>query len=197
MSFVEANKYFSISDILMSEERVSSEVQVLLPNLGFLSTSTQKEHLEPGSKLEIPIWLAASLSANRTPIISCELPKIYKESYREILEADSCTVELNKWNQYYYEFGLQLPSVVREDTQALPEFLLEVFKSRFRLIMDCEQSTFCGPMLSTQLTILEKKLLQQGNHGKMQLLNWLTKGFKQIKTSDVVKNIRKRKRMHF
>lgn len=34
-----------------------------------------------------------------------ELPKIYKESYREILSADSCTVDMHKLGHYFYELG--------------------------------------------------------------------------------------------
>ncbi|KAL7297982.1 hypothetical protein TKK_0008993 [Trichogramma kaykai] len=195
MSLIQPNQYFSIKDILVTEERVSSEVRQPMPNLGFLCSSSKKEHLDPGSKLDIPVWLASSLSSKHKSIVSCELPRFYKDSYKEILHADACAVELNKWNQYFYELGLILPPIVKDDNQQIPELLLEVFKSRFRLIMDCEQSVFGAHSIQVQLTALEKQLLKQGNQGKMLLINWLNKGVKHIQTSDVVDNLRKRKRM--
>lgn len=55
--------------------------------------------------MEIPLWLSESLYSRRPPLISVELPKLYKEAYREILSADACTVDLHKLGQYFYEFG--------------------------------------------------------------------------------------------
>lgn len=55
--------------------------------------------------MEIPLWLAESLYSRRPPLVSVELPKIYKDSYREILNADACTVDMHKLSQYFYEFG--------------------------------------------------------------------------------------------
>lgn len=181
---------------MVTEERIQSEIQQLLPNLGFLSTASKENDLKPRTKLEIPLWLADSMSRNRVPIITCEIPKIYKDSYKDILHAEACAVGLSKWNQYFYELGLKLPQTNSEEVQKIPEFLLEVFKSRFRLIMDWEQNPFCTPAQRGQLPMLEKALLTQGNHARVQLLNWLNRGVKSIETSDVLHNIRKRKRMN-
>lgn len=193
------NSYFSISDILMTEERIQSEIQQPMPNLGFLCASSKTNDLEKNTKLDIPLWLAESLYKQglkkRIMLVTCENPKIFKDSYREILHADACAVELNKWNPYYYELGLQLPMMSNSESQRLSEFLLEVFQERFRIIMDWQQDPFSTPAQRSQLTSLEKKLLLEGNNGRKQLLNWLNKGVKQIKTSEVLNNIRKRKRL--
>lgn len=55
--------------------------------------------------MEIPLWLAESLHARRPPLVSVDLPKVYKDAYREILNADACTVDMHKLGQYFYEFG--------------------------------------------------------------------------------------------
>lgn len=51
------------------------------------------------------MWLAEHLSAGRHPIIAVDLPRIYKEGYREILKADACAVDLYKLGLYFYEHG--------------------------------------------------------------------------------------------
>ena len=195
MSLLESDSYFSITDILVSEERIQCEIQQILPNLGFLSPAAKDGDLKPGQKLDLPLWLASALSTKREVFVACETPKIYRDSYREILQADACAVELNKLNHHYYELGLQLPQLSEDERRKLPEFLLDVFKSRFRIIMDSEQNPFSVVTMRGQLSVLERKLLGQGTIGRQQLLNWLNKGVKNIKTSNVLSNIRKRKRM--
>ncbi|XP_011495685.1 PREDICTED: DNA replication complex GINS protein PSF3 isoform X2 [Ceratosolen solmsi marchali] len=181
--------------ISITEERIQAEFEQSLPNLGYLCASSKKDDIAPKTKLDIPLWLADALCRRGESIINWEIPKIFKDSYKEILEADACSVELCKWNQYFYELGLRLPRTTTDDNHKLAEFLLEVFKSRFRIIMDSEQNPFSTPLLRGQLSTLEKKLLVQGNSGKLQLLTWLNKGVKHIETSDVIDNIRKRKRL--
>lgn len=73
--------------------------------LGFLDPSAADNDLKAGTNVEIPLWLAESLYSRRPPLVSVELPKIYKDSYREILNADACTVDMHKLNQHFYELG--------------------------------------------------------------------------------------------
>lgn len=72
---------------------------------GFLDPSSTEEDLKAGSSLEIPLWLAESIYSRRPPLVSVDLPKVYKDAYREILNADACTVDLHKLGQHFYEFG--------------------------------------------------------------------------------------------
>lgn len=51
------------------------------------------------------MWLAESLSSRRPPLVTVDLPKVYKETYREIFNADACTVDMHKLAQYFYELG--------------------------------------------------------------------------------------------
>lgn len=74
-------------------------------NTGFLDPSSTEIDLKTGSNLEIPLWLAESLYTRRPPLVNIDLPKIYKDAYREILNADACTVDMHKLGHYFYEFG--------------------------------------------------------------------------------------------
>lgn len=51
------------------------------------------------------MWLVLSLSSGRQPLVAPELPKVYKEAYREILKADACAVDLHKFGLFFYELG--------------------------------------------------------------------------------------------
>lgn len=72
---------------------------------GFLDPSATEDDLKAGTIVEIPLWLSESLYSRRPPLVSVDLPKIYKDSYREILNADACTVDMHKLSQYFYELG--------------------------------------------------------------------------------------------
>ncbi|KAG6451174.1 hypothetical protein O3G_MSEX006988 [Manduca sexta] len=102
---MENTSYLSIQDILVTNEKVPCKFLHDLPKMGFLDPSATEEDLKAGTHLDIPLWLAESLYSRRPPLISVELPKIYKESYREILGADACTVDMHKLGKYFYEMG--------------------------------------------------------------------------------------------
>ncbi|KAF7996266.1 hypothetical protein HCN44_001898 [Aphidius gifuensis] len=115
--------YFSINDILATEERILCTIEITLPRLGFLDVSTDEEDLKKGTKLEFPFWLAQTMGCRRTPIVSIEIPKYYKEGYREILEADACAVTLSRWNPCYYELGMLLNQFTNAETEKIPASL--------------------------------------------------------------------------
>lgn len=126
------SNYLSISDILVSNEKVPCKFLHDLPKMGrssyvffisyitlwtiyfifywfffkgFLDPAATEDDLKSGTNVEIPLWLAESLYSRRPPLVNVDLPKIYKEAYREILNADACTVDLHKLGQYFYELG--------------------------------------------------------------------------------------------
>ncbi|KYQ46605.1 DNA replication complex GINS protein PSF3 [Trachymyrmex zeteki] len=189
--------YFSLTDILCTEERISCKVEVTLPRLGFLDLSSESEDLKPGAKLELPLWLAQPLNKVRESIVSVDIPKTYKEGYREILLADACTVVLNKWNPYYYELGICLRKFNNRDCEMIIDSLLLTFRSRFRLIMDWAQNPVSDPMQNSLLPRLERDLFLTGRKAKLQLNEWLRKGSCIIETSQSAVNLKKRKRMDY
>ncbi|XP_046833026.1 DNA replication complex GINS protein PSF3 [Vespa crabro] len=189
--------YFSINDILATEERILCTIDVTLPGLGFLDISNNSDDLKQGTKLEFPIWLTHPLNIIQGSLINIELPKVYKDSYREILQADACAVSLSKWNPHFYEVGMYLRTFNIRESEKLTENLLETFKCRFRLIMDWAQNPISDLTLGSQLPRLEKDLFLISRKAKVQLNEWLKKGTGIIETSEVAANLKKRKRTDY
>ncbi|KAA0202096.1 hypothetical protein HAZT_HAZT003098 [Hyalella azteca] len=75
--------YFSVEDILASQDRVPCKFEVTVKGLGYLDASSGNEDILPGSKIELPCWMARPLcSSKRLPIVSAQLPVNYRERYR-------------------------------------------------------------------------------------------------------------------
>lgn len=73
-----------------------------------MDPSSDNENLTAGTVIELPFWLADALSSKRPPLVTIEVPKVYKEAYREILKADASAVDLHKLGMFYYDFGCYL-----------------------------------------------------------------------------------------
>ena len=82
-------------------------ILIFLPT-GYLDPSTGSKDLLPGTKLELPLWVAKFLAGHRKRLATVELPKQYGNSQRQILEADATVVDLQKLGPNYYRLGLQL-----------------------------------------------------------------------------------------
>ena len=52
--------------------------------LGYLNPSSDSDTLEIGVKLDLPLWLAKGLCSQKRHLISIDLPKQFKESYRYV-----------------------------------------------------------------------------------------------------------------
>jgi len=72
---------------------------------GYLSPGSESEHILPGSRLELPLWMAQSLSSRRRHIATVEVPRPYRSGHRKILDADAAVVDLHKFCPYYYSVG--------------------------------------------------------------------------------------------
>lgn len=185
--------YFSIEDILVTQERIPSKFLVNIPKLGKLNPSAEENDIKQGTTLDLPLWLADPLSFERHPLISIELPRIYKEAYREILKADATAVDLHKLGLYFYELGLY---VKRLDPRGEVErVLLHTFRSRFRQLMDFTDTVVCDPIKQNRLDMLERLLFQMGHFGRMQLNSWLNNSEMRLEAASMVVNHKKRKRI--
>lgn len=189
--------YFSVEDILCSEERLSCRIEKELPGLGFLDPSSEAEDLKPGTSMELPVWLAQPMNMTQPPVLAADVPKIYKEGYREILEAGATSIVLSKWSPFYYELGMHLRRLRNRDAEKITESLLQTFKSRFRLVMDWAQNPVSDPMIGQQLPRLERDLFHIGRKSKLRLNEWLRSGTGSIAASEVAANLKKRKRVDY
>ena len=118
--------YFDVDDILATQERVPCQIELQIHNLGFLDTSSESEHIQPGVKLEFPLWLAKELCSRRRKIVSVDMPKAFKEGYRQILRADANVVDLHKLGPYFYKFGVKLLHFDNDDNPQIAKCLQEV-----------------------------------------------------------------------
>ncbi|XP_050305991.1 DNA replication complex GINS protein PSF3 [Anthonomus grandis grandis] len=185
--------YYSIEDILATQERTPCKFLQEVPRMGKLNPSTEEKDLKAGTELELPIWLVSEISTGRQPVVAPELPKIYKEAYREILKADASAVDLHKFNLYFYEFGSKIKHFDKKGD--VHDILLHTFITRFRLIMDLAHNTESDPTIQQKLDMLERKLFKEANVAKTKLNTWLLESGVELKAGNMVTNHRKRKRV--
>ncbi|CAH0713232.1 unnamed protein product, partial [Brenthis ino] len=188
MSF---SNYLSITDILVTNEKVPCKFLHDLPKMGFLDPSASEDDLKIGTNLEIPLWLAESLYIRRPPLVSVELPKIYKETYREILNADSCTVDMHKLGQHFYELGCYIAKYdIKGDVAST---LVNTFRQRFKMILAASVATDSISALQP-LSASERDRTEAAVVTEKALSGWLKRGDCPLTTANMVANHRKRKR---
>ena len=93
---------------------------------GYLDQSSDDDTLQPGTKLELPFWLARSLCSRRRHIVSVELPRTYREGYRQVFKADPNVVDLHKLGPYFYGFGSHLLSFQHPESADVANTLVQV-----------------------------------------------------------------------
>ncbi|KAM6430812.1 DNA replication complex GINS protein PSF3 isoform 1-T1 [Liasis olivaceus] len=188
--------FLSLADILMSQERLPCRTEVAWPRLAAVlaGAAAPDKALPEGSELEIPLWLAKGLYDKRR-VLSVELPKIYKESWRTVFNADANVVDLHKLGPYYYGFGSQLLNFDSPENMELAQSILQTFIGRFRHIMDSSQNTFNEDTsaLVTRLDELERALFQTGQKGLHDFQCWEMGQAAQITVSSLIQNYKKRK----
>ena len=118
--------YFEVNDILISQEKISCTFETQVKNLGFLDHGSDNEHIEPATKMELPFWLAKELCARQRRIISVEIPKVYRETYRQIFEADATAVDLHRLGPYFYSIGVKLLEFDNAENPRIAETLMMV-----------------------------------------------------------------------
>ncbi|XP_048372184.1 DNA replication complex GINS protein PSF3 [Sphaerodactylus townsendi] len=190
--------FLSLGDILMSQERLPCRAETVLPRLAAVLGKTGPSPLAAvpeGTKLEIPLWLAKGLYDNKRRIISVELPKIYKESWRTVFSADANVIDLHKLGPFYYGFGSQLLNFNSTENAEIAQAILQTFIDRFRRIMDSSQNAYNEDTsaLVARLDELERVLFQVGQKGLNDFQSWEMGRASQITASSLVQNYRKRK----
>ncbi|XP_022345685.1 DNA replication complex GINS protein PSF3-like [Crassostrea virginica] len=191
------SSYFDINDILSTQQRLPCKVEMTIYRLGYLDTSSESEHLQPGTKLELPYWMARALCSRKRHIVSVDMPKQYKEGYREIFTADPTVVDLHKLGPYFYTYGGQLLRFDLPETADVAKSLLQTFQGRLRKIMDSSQNCYNEDTtkLVEKLDESERILFKEGQKALNDFQSWETRKTEKLKTSEMVKNHRKRKRV--
>ncbi|XP_076069376.1 DNA replication complex GINS protein Psf3 [Oratosquilla oratoria] len=187
--------YFSIEDILASQERVPCKYEVTVYGLGSLDPSNASPNLEAGSRMELPCWLARELCSSRRHIVSAQLPTSYKEKYREILRADANVVDLHKLGPHFYEFGRHLLPLSGPEGADLHGLLIDTLRHRFRKVMDASQNAMVEDVggLTSKLDEMEKGLFKAGQKSFYDHQQWLRRQTHILRTSAMVEQHNKRK----
>ena len=118
--------YWSIDDILAGDAKVLCKFELPVYRLGHLVPGTGDENIAAGTKMELPCWLARVLCSRKRQIVSVELPKAYKDTFREIIRADANVINFQKLGPYYYSSGVKLLGFGLQETDALSRALVEV-----------------------------------------------------------------------
>ena len=171
-----APNYFSIDDILASQERVPCRVETDLPNLGFLDPGSDSVTLARATRLELPLWMVEGLTANQARnYVSVDVPKTFREVFREIMSADPLVVDLHKLGPYYYEFARHLMKLSAAEGEAIGDSIRATFKTRFREIMDASQnaSEVDTMKVTVKMDELERVLYSEGQRTKRGMEDWL------------------------
>lgn len=188
--------YYDIDDILATQGRIPCKLEARVYNLGFLDPSSEGSDLQAGSKLELPFWLAKELCNRRRKIVSVDIPKAYKDGYREIFKADASVVDLHRLGPYFYEFGTKLLLFDFEENSQMASSMQETFMKRFRKIMDSSQNAANEDtsLLTNKLEHIERQVFTAGRKGVKEFLQWEAGRTSKLTTSENVVNHKKRKR---
>ncbi|KAM3870707.1 DNA replication complex GINS protein PSF3 [Diretmus argenteus] len=187
--------FFSLDDILLSHERLPSRTECAFPRLGFLERSSDTRDIPEGTKMELPLWLAKGLYERKRRVVSVELPKVYKEGWRTVFNADPTVVDLHKMGPYYYGLGSQLLHFDSPENPDIAQALLQTFIGRFRRTMDSSQNAYNEDTsaLVGRLDWLERALFRSGQSGLNGFQSWERGQASHLTASSLVVNYRKRK----
>lgn len=167
------SRYFSVDDILASEERVPFQFQVKGAGLGHLDPSQGKKDIDESETVELPLWLAEPLHVGRIGLI--DLPRSYSSRVRDQLLADPTAVRLRDYSPFYYETGLRLADQCSgEDAQRLPSSIKATLASRVSWIVSRAQYSLNADVSQfvDALTNLEQQLFWQGYAFVRDKLAW-------------------------
>ncbi|CAN9499512.1 unnamed protein product [Ophioblennius macclurei] len=187
--------YLSLDDILLSQERLPARTECAFPRLGFLEKSADSQDIPEGTKMELPLWLSKGLYERKRRVLSVELPKVYREGWRTVFNADPAVVDLHKMGPYYYGLGSQMLHFDSPENTEIAQTLLQTFIGRFRRTMDSSQNAYNEDTsaIVERLDCLEKELFKSGQSGLNGFQSWEKGRTSQITASSLVLNYRKRK----
>lgn len=189
--------FLSCEDISAQTQRVSCCFVRDVRGIGFLDPSSDGPDVLANTKLELPLWLARVLFARK--LIEIEIPKGYTDTYREILDADACVVDLHKLGPDYYRVGQHLLSLGVKDGPEIASSLVSAFHQRFHLILDYAMN--CTPDTQTemlkfqsQLDNSELRLLHSGRKEADSFKQWENRTCEKMRANEMVSTLNKKKK---
>uniref|UniRef100_A0A915HS97 DNA replication complex GINS protein PSF3 n=1 Tax=Romanomermis culicivorax TaxID=13658 RepID=A0A915HS97_ROMCU len=146
---------------------------------GIFDVAHDRNDIAAGTKLDLPCWLAQSLSTSRHRTVTVEIPKIYRLLHRNILQADAQIVCLPKFSLHYYDFGLHMLQFAGPESRQIFETLLQTFTSRFRMLMD-KSNNFDFEEKLVHLDKSEKTIYDSARKCAIDFSDWRTRKMEKI-----------------
>jgi GINS complex protein len=125
-------RHLNIDLILSEDERIPCKFLVEGKNLGHLDSSNMENDLADGARVELPLWLAKSLSELK--MVELELPKHYGSKMRDAIMAGAAPINLKDFSHYYFDVGLQL-SKIKQDLDLQRSLRAAFSGDRFRNLL--------------------------------------------------------------
>ncbi|ONI24612.1 hypothetical protein PRUPE_2G249700 [Prunus persica] len=129
-SFLKMASYYDIDDILVEEQRVPVVFQQAVNGVD-IDPSAETHCVEPGSKVELPYWLAHELHLRK--VAKMKVPACFNQRTKLELGADGASVDLRSRCLYFYEFGCKIAPLVGD--RDMGSFLLSAFRTRYQKIV--------------------------------------------------------------
>uniref|UniRef100_A0A914X374 DNA replication complex GINS protein PSF3 n=1 Tax=Plectus sambesii TaxID=2011161 RepID=A0A914X374_9BILA len=174
--------YFDLDEILATSQKVTCKAdenfsEEILTLLGQGRTHDSSEHRrrQKETKVEIPFWLLEALMAKNSQFATIELPRSYKSAFRQVLEADPVTVDMNRIGPYFYLFGCKLASLSPPERAQLATSLVQTFMGRVSWVMSRAQHSKNDQRPNT-LDKFECRLYDVSVASEADFSNWMENG---------------------
>jgi hypothetical protein len=124
--------FLDIDQILSEEERIPCVFRLDAKGLGFLDATVESDDIAASTRVELPMWLALSLSKKRT--VSIELPKHFDKKMREEISAGASSINFRDYSFYYFDVGMQISKELN-DKDLQKNLCLAFCGEKFRALM--------------------------------------------------------------
>ncbi|KAL9351841.1 hypothetical protein Peur_054521 [Populus x canadensis] len=160
--------YNEIDDILAEEEFVPVVFQKAINGVK-IDESTEKGHVEQGSKTELPFWLARELHMRQA--VSISVPACFNQKTRLEIQADAACVDLRSRCPYFYEFGCKLAPLCDKTIGLLLPY---AFRIRYKEILHKAHTTAfaTASKFLTHLTREETSLYEAAQSSMAAFKKW-------------------------
>lgn len=187
-----STNYYSIPDILVTQEKIPCIADTLLHGMGTLDSTFDSPNVAAGEKLELPLWYAVQINAPRSRILKFQVPDIYKSRLKEICEADALAVDLGRMNKFFYTFGQYIVPYDRSGTVA--PMLYETCRARCRSLIDLSKDSSKQLKNAQKFDFIESELYSIGCQTNEAFTKWLKGRAMLLHTPFMVSNHQKRRR---
>ncbi|XP_063930275.1 DNA replication complex GINS protein PSF3-like [Zophobas morio] len=161
--------YYSLEEIIITEEHISSTLLTDVKGFGFLDPSSAEIYLRAGAKIDLPLWMVDVLTARN--FIKSDIPKIFSDKYQERLHAGAQVIPLSGWCTHYYRLGILVTKLLKLEN--LAGLLKEVFRVRFRHIILSDHSTETDSReMAKSLTSMEQLLVNCKLRSQTNFMAW-------------------------